>query len=244
LDSPHNRNALSAELCRQLAVRLRSALEDDAVRAIVLTHTGPLFCSGADLKAQDPGAAARGDFPAVLQAIWTSPKPVIARLAGPARGGGVGLVAACDFAVASDEVLFALSEVRIGVVAAVISVTVLPRMLPHAAYELFLTGEPFDATRAVNVGLLNSAVVAERLDAEVDRYLRMVFLAAPGALSATKRMLREPRPTSLEEDLAQQARLAAERFASAEGQEGIRAFLEKRPPEWALTPSAVSSLED
>ena len=171
LDSPHNRNALSAQLRRELRDRLAAAAEDDTVRVIVLDHTGPVFCAGMDLKeagSPDSSTAGVNEFPEILTRIWTSPKPVVAKLAGPARAGGVGMVAAADIAVAVDSATFAFTEVRLGLVPAVISVTVLPRLLPRAAHELFLTGEKFDAGRAVEVGLLNAAVPADRLDAEVD----------------------------------------------------------------------------
>ncbi len=235
LDSPHNRNALSAQLRRELRDHLTNAVGEDTVRVIVLDHTGPVFCAGMDLK--EAGGASTADqgvneFPAILEQIWTSPKPVVAKLAGPARAGGVGIVAACDIAVAARTATFAFSEVRIGVVPAVISVTVLPRLLPRAAHELFLTGETFDATRATAIGLLNSAVDAEELDAEVDRYTGMLALGGPNALAATKRMLRDPKPADLGESFADMLELSAPFFASPEGQEGITAFVQKRKPNW------------
>jgi methylglutaconyl-CoA hydratase len=239
LDSPANRNALSAQLRRELLAHLRTAIADDAARAIVLTHTGRVFCAGMDLKesrgagAQDQGV---NEVPALLQLIWTSPKPVVARLAGAARAGGVGIVAACDIAIAAREATFAFSEVRIGVVPAVISVTVLPRLLPRAAHELFLTGETFDGTRAVAVGLVNSAVPADGLDAEVARYVEMLRLGAPGALAAAKEMLRGERPATMADQFDAMLALSAGFFAAEEGQEGMRAFAEKRPPAWAVTP--------
>ena len=233
LDSPHNRNALSAQLRQELRDHLQSALSDDAVRVVVLTHSGTVFCSGMDLKEARSGAVAGDEFPQVLETIWTSPKPVVARLAGPARAGGLGLVAACDIAVAAETVTFALTEVRIGVVPAIISVTVLPRMLPRAANELFLTGETFDAHRAVAVGLINSTVPAERLGHEVQRYVDMLALGAPQALSATKAMLRAQRPESMAEDFAEMLALSARHFGSDEAREGMSAFLEKRKPSWA-----------
>ncbi|MCP2260833.1 methylglutaconyl-CoA hydratase [Streptoalloteichus tenebrarius] len=235
LDSPHNRNALSSAVRGQLRDHLARAVEDPAVRVIVLSHTGPVFCSGMDLK-ESRGANAQqqgvNEFPAILERIWTSPKPVVARLAGPARAGGVGIVAACDIAVASVDATFAFTEVRLGVVPAVISVTVLPRLLPRAAHELFLTGEKFDARRAVEIGLLNSAVGADELDAEVRRYTDMLALGGPNALAATKAMLRRAPASSLAEDFADMLELSARHFASEEGQEGIRAFAEKRSPSW------------
>jgi methylglutaconyl-CoA hydratase len=236
LDSPDNRNALSAQLRRELLAHLQTAIDDSGVRVIVLSHTGRVFCSGMDLKeSRGAGAQNQGvnEFPAILERIWASPKPVVARVGGPARAGGVGLVAACDIAVAAEKATFAFSEVRIGVVPAVISVTVLPRLLPRAAHELFLTGETFDGRRAVLIGLVNSAVPAFDLDAEVGRYAEMLKLGAPGALAATKDMLRRERPAALAAQFAEMQELSAGFFAGEEGQEGMRAFAEKRRPSWA-----------
>ncbi|HYH30124.1 MAG TPA: enoyl-CoA hydratase-related protein [Pseudonocardia sp.] len=234
LDSPDNRNALSSRLRGELLAHLDTAIADDAARVIVLSHTGRVFCSGMDLK-EARGAAASdqgvGQFPAVLERIWTSPTPVLARVAGPARAGGVGLVAACDVAVAAEDATFAFSEVRIGVVPAVISVTVLPRLLPRAAHELFLTGETFDGRRAAAIGLVNSAVPGPDLDAEVARYVDMLRLGAPNALAATKELLRGDQ--SLDARFGQMQELSARFFAGEEGQEGMRAFAEKRKPSWA-----------
>jgi methylglutaconyl-CoA hydratase len=235
LDSPHNRNALSAQLRRELAEHLAAAIADEAVRVIVLDHTGTVFCAGMDLKeAGGADASTQGvqEFPAILARIWTSPKPVVAKLSGPARAGGVGLVAACDIAVAANTATFAFTEVRIGVIPAVISVTVLPRLLPRAAHELFLTGETFDADRAMAVGLLNASVAAEQLDAEVARYVDMLALGGPNALAATKQLLRSPRTTDLDTAFAEMLALSAGFFAGAEGQEGIMAFVQKRRPSW------------
>lgn len=236
LDSLGNRNALSAQLRRELRDHLTATARDESVRVVVLSHTGPVFCAGMDLK-ESRGAAASdqgvNEFPRILELIWTHPKPVVGRLAGPARAGGVGIVAACDIAVAADEVSFAFTEVRLGVVPAVISATVLPRLLPRAAHELFLTGETFDARRAVAVGLLNSAVPRERLDGEVRRYTDMLTLGGPQALAATKAMLRRAPAASMTQDFDAMLTLSARHFASEEGQEGIRAFADKRPPSWA-----------
>jgi methylglutaconyl-CoA hydratase len=235
LDSPTNRNALSAQLRRELLAHLDAALADDAARVVVLSHTGRVFCSGMDLKeSRGAGASDQGinEIPAILSRIWTAPKPVVARIAGPARAGGVGLVAACDIAVAAEDATFAFSEVRIGVIPAVISVTVLPRLLPRAAHELFLTGETFDAARAVAVGLVNASVPVDGLDAEVARYVELLRLGAPGALAATKAMLRTQRPTAMDAQFAEMLSLSAQYFAAEEGQEGMRAFAEKRAPSW------------
>src|SRR3954454_2713648 len=235
LDSPHNRNALSAQLRRELSSALAAAAADDAVRVIVLTHTGPVFCAGMDLKeARGAGAGDQGvnEFPKILEQLWTSPKPVVARLAGPARAGGIGMVAACDIAVAVREATFAFSEVRIGVIPAVISTTVLPRLLPRAAHELMLTGETFDADRAAAIGLINVAVDADDLDAEVTRYRDALARGGPKALAGTKALLRRNRAEDLQDDLRAMTSLSAEFFASDEAQEGMTAFAEKRAPSW------------
>ncbi len=235
LDSPHNRNALSSQLRQELREALGASISDDSVRVVVLDHTGPVFCAGMDLKesrSADADTQGINDFPALLEQLWDSPKPVVAKLAGPARAGGIGMVAACDIAVAADAATFAFTEVRIGVVPAVISVTVLPRLHARQAHELFLTGETFDASRAVAIGLLNSAVPADELDGEVARYADMLALGAPGALAATKNMLRRPRPADMGQNFADMQALSAKHFAGEEGQEGIRAFGEKRKPSW------------
>lgn len=240
LDSQHNRNALSMQLMAELTDRLRDTQADDAVRVIVLSHEGRVFCSGMDLtEARGGGDAGTGvnAFPQILQMIWESPKPVVARVAGSARAGGVGLIGACDLAVAARSSTFAFTEVRIGVVPAIISITVLPRLLPRAAHELFLTGEVFDGNRAATIGLINSAVDADDLDDEVRRYVDMLVLGAPGALAATKAMLRRVRSESMAEDFAAMLSLSAEHFSGEEGQEGIAAFAEKRPPQWVPSPA-------
>ncbi|HEY7813672.1 MAG TPA: enoyl-CoA hydratase-related protein [Nakamurella sp.] len=234
LDSPANRNALSARLRRELLAHLDAAIADPAARVIVLTHTGPVFCSGMDLK-ESSGAAAGdqgvNELPRILQTLWSSGKPVVARLAGPARAGGIGIVAACDLAVAVDTATFAFTEVRIGVIPAVISAVLLPRLALRAAHELFLTGETFDARRAVEIGLLNRCVPAAGLDDEVARFVDMLLLGAPGALDGTKRLLRRPRG-DLPGDLAALTTISAGYFAGAEAQEGMAAFREKRRPAW------------
>jgi methylglutaconyl-CoA hydratase len=238
LDSPRNRNALSAQLRRELSAHLTNALADEAVRVIVLTHTGPIFCAGMDLKeALGPDASGQGvrEFPAILERLWTSPKPVVARLAGPARAGGVGMVAACDLVVAVDTATFAFTEVRIGVVPAIISVTVLPRLLPRPAHELLLTGETFDAAHAERIGLINRAVPLDALDAEVARYTDMLTLGGPEALAATKHLLGAASADGMHETFEAMLALSARHFGSEEGQEGIQAFAEKRVPDWVPT---------
>ncbi|MGC5032649.1 enoyl-CoA hydratase-related protein [Micromonospora sp. DT229] len=236
LDSPHNRNALSTPLMTELLAGLRAAVADDTVRVIVLDHTGPVFCSGADLK-ETAAAYASGTVPAgmlgeVLAAVWECPKPVLARVAGPARAGGLGLIAAADLAVCAAEATFAFTEVRIGVIPAVISATVLPRLHPRAAAELYLTGDTFDGLRAAQIGLVTAAVPGQELDAAVQRYCDSLVRGAPSALAGAKELLRRPPATDLGEELAALSTLSTRYFLSADGMEGVMAFREKRPARW------------
>jgi methylglutaconyl-CoA hydratase len=238
LDSPHNRNALSVRLLGDLEDALTWALREPGVRVIVLTATGPVFCSGADLKEQAPresgphDAPVTASFPEILSLIWESPKPVICRLNGTARAGGLGLVTACDFAIAPETASFAFTEVRLGVVPAMIAVTTLRRVEPRAAAEYLLTGEVFDARRAAEIGLLTRAVPEEDLDATVAHYADMLLQGGPEALAITKHLVRTVPTMPVDEGLRRMAALSADRFTSTEGQEGIRAFMEKRSPSW------------
>jgi methylglutaconyl-CoA hydratase len=237
LDSPENRNALSATLRRDLGAHLAAAIDDDAVRVIVLAHTGTVFCAGADLKEArgvDADTQGVGELPDLLVTLMNAPKPVVAKVAGTARAGGIGLVAACDLAIAADDVTFAFPEVRLGLVPAVISVPLRRRVPPQALRRLFLTGEVFDAVRAERIGLLDAAVPADRLDDEVARYTDALMRGAPRALAATKAVLADP-PDDDARELEVLGRLSAAHFASAEGQEGLAAFSQKRPPSWAPT---------
>ena len=231
LDSPANRNALSRALRAQLREAFTAALDDDTVRVVVLDHTGRVFCSGMDLaEAAGGGAQDQGvrEFPDLLDALWNSPKPVVAVVRGPARAGGVGLLAACDVVVAAESATFAFSEVRLGLVPAVISAVVLPRMVPHIAHRLMLTGQAFDAESAAAGGLVDLVVPDADVDGEVRAQLVHLTAGAPMALAETKRLLRAG--TSLEfEDLLE---LSARYFASDEGQEGIASFREKRSARW------------
>ncbi|MGY1752430.1 enoyl-CoA hydratase-related protein [Blastococcus sp. SYSU D01042] len=232
LDSPANRNALSAAMRAQLRTALTAALADDAVRVIVLDHTGRVFCSGMDLAEAAGGAA--GDqgvleFPELLQLLWSSSKPVVAAVRGPARAGGVGLAAACDVVVAASSATFAFSEVRLGLVPAVISAVVLPRMTPHVAHRLMLTGEVFDAGTAAGGGLVDLVAADDELDAVLAGQLAALAAGAPTALAETKRLLRSRQPDL---DFADLLQLSARFFAGEEGQEGIAAFRGKRPARW------------
>jgi methylglutaconyl-CoA hydratase len=232
LDSPANRNALSRAMRAQLRSALADALADDAVRVVVLDHTGRVFCSGMDLSEAAGGAAEdQGvrEFPEILSTLWNSPKPVLAAVRGPARAGGVGLLAACDVVVAGSSATFAFSEVRLGIVPAVISAVVLPRMLPHVAHRLMLTGEVFDAAAAASGGLVDLAVPDGEVDDAVTVQATALAAGAPAALAETKRLLRGGGLRGSFDDLLE---LSARFFASDEGQEGIAAFRAKRPARW------------
>lgn len=234
LDSPRNRNALSKPMRAQLTAALRRAGEDDAVRVVVLTHTGTVFCAGMDLKetaVAKPGEEGVRELPTILRLVAHCPKPVVARLAGPARAGGVGIMAACDIAVAVDTATFAFTEVRIGLIPATISIPVLARLTPVAARELLLTGEVFDAARAREVGLVNAVASADELDSAVERYVDALLAGGPSALAGTKALLSAAVDDSAER-YAELLELSARQFDTAEAREGARAFAEKRPPSW------------
>jgi len=246
LDSPSNRNALSGALLAQLTAALDRAGGDPTVRVVVLTGAGPAFCSGADLAEQRsrnekglPPEQPSFPLPDVLRRLWRSPKPVLGRVNGPARAGGIGLVAACDIAVAASSATFAFPEVRVGVVPALISVVCLPRLQPRAAVEYLLTGEVFDASRAVAIGLVSRAVADTDLDAEIARYAAMLLRGGPEALAHTKAVIREVPGLDFDAALDRMLALSRDRFASAEAREGMRAFAERRPPSWARDGGAV-----
>jgi methylglutaconyl-CoA hydratase len=169
------------------------------------------------------------EFPELLQTIWSSPKPVLAVVRGPARAGGVGLLAACDVVVAGASATFGFAEVRLGLVPAVISAVVLPRMAPSAAHRLMLTGEVFDASVAAASGLVDLAVPDHDVDAAVAAQVTALAAGAPSALAETKQLLRAGAATLEFEHLLE---VSARRFAGEEGQEGIAAFREKRPARW------------
>ncbi|MBF8174715.1 MULTISPECIES: enoyl-CoA hydratase family protein [Streptomyces] len=228
LDSPHNRNALSAALVGDLAAALTEAGADPGVRAVVLTHTGNTFSAGADLR--DPPAP--DALTGLLRQIAEVPKPVIARVAGHVRAGGLGLVAACDIAAASAAATFALTEVRIGVAPAVVSLTLLPRTDPRALARYCLTGERFDAAEAARIGLVTAA--GDDVDAVLEPVLDGVRRASPQGLAETKRLLTARVLEAFDRDAADLTALSARLFASPQAREGMTAFLERRDPEWVV----------
>ncbi len=238
LNRPENRNALSSELVTALSAALDQTSSDDAVHLIVLTGNGPVFCAGADLKERKSvgvsGSDAPPPFVSVFEQVQQSPKVVLARLNGSALAGGLGLVASCDLAIAPASAKFGFTEVRIGVAPAIISVVCLPKMTVADAAELMLTGERFDATRAVAAGLITQAVPDDQLDEAVNAMVAKLRLCGPRALAATKDILRRvPQMTDRAVAFREMAILSGSLFASEEGIEGMTAFAEKRPPKWA-----------
>jgi methylglutaconyl-CoA hydratase len=229
LTRPDRRNAFDAEVIRELA---EVFVDVGRVRAVVLAGEGASFSAGADVEwmrssvalSHDENVADANALRRMLEAIDACPAPVVARVQGHALGGGAGLVAAADIAIAAQDAIFAFSEVKLGIIPAVISPFVLAKIGPGAARRYFLTGERFDAQTALRIGLVQE--VADDLDAAVDHVLDELLSAGPQASRWAKRLVRE-RP-----DGPETARWIAERRASDEGQEGLRAFLAKRKPSW------------
>ena len=228
LDSPANRNALSAALVGELADALTDCAKDPGVRAVVLTHTGNTFSAGADLR--DPPHP--DALVALLRQIVELPRPVVARVTGHVRAGGLGLLAACDIGVASHTASFAFTEVRIGVAPAVISLPLLPRTDPRALARYYLTGERFDAAEAARIGLLTAA--GDDVDAVLEPVLDGLSRSAPEALAETKRLLTARVLESFDRDAAELTALSARLFASPQAREGMTAFLERRDPPWVM----------
>jgi enoyl-CoA hydratase len=228
LDSPDNRNALSATLVGELADALTRCGKDSDVRAIVLTHTGNTFCAGADLR-EPPRPEA---LVALLRQIVELPKPVVARVTGHVRAGGLGLLGACDIAVAGGAASFAFTEVRIGVAPAVISLPLLPRTDPRALARYYLTGERFDAAEAVRTGLLTAT--GDDVDDVLAPVLDGLRRACPQGLAATKELLTAKVLEAFDRDAADLTALSARLFSSAQAREGMTAFLERRDPPWVV----------
>lgn len=226
LDAPERRNALSAQLVAELADALTECGKDGDVRAVVLTHTGNTFSAGADLRDPPHPDVLVG----LLRQIVELSKPVVARVTGHVRAGGLGLLGACDIAVASQEATFAFTEVRIGVAPAVISLPLLPRLDPRAVARYYLTGEKFDAAEAARIGLVTAA--GEDADDVLAPVLDGLRRASPDGLAETKRLLTAKVLDTFDRDAADLTALSARLFSSAQAREGMTAFLERRDPPW------------
>jgi methylglutaconyl-CoA hydratase len=241
LNRPDVRNAMSAELIAELTDAIDAASDDPEIRAIVLAGHGPAFCAGADLNWMKRAAAygpAENEADSLklaqlLRRIAESPKPTVARVHGPAYAGGLGLVAACDIAVASFDARFCLTEVRIGLIPAMISPYVLRAIGARAASRWALTGEVCDAGEAYRLGLVQQLVPSEELDTAVNAMLGALLQGGPHAIAETKRLIRDVGHRAIDDALVlDTARRIAQARASDEGREGIASFLEKRRPAW------------
>jgi methylglutaconyl-CoA hydratase len=240
LDRPQVHNAMNPQLITDLTRVFQEISARDDIRVVILTGSGRTFCSGADLAAMR--AAADYDFQQnvadgqkifdLMAAVDRCPKPVVGRINGSALGGGTGLVCCCDIAIAIEEAKFAFSEVRLGLVPAVISPFVLSKIGAGYARELFLTGERFDAAKALHIGLIHQVASAETLDDAVNQKVTMLLQGAPEAQAVVKEIVRKGESQVNDERRIATAEILAKRRASREGREGMSAFLEKRTPDW------------
>lgn len=240
LNRPDLHNAFNAEMIAELRDCFTALADDDSARVVVLAGAGASFCAGADVSwmraslewSREQNIADAEALAAMFEAAWSLPKPLIGRVNGAALGGGVGLVACCDLAVAADTARFGFTEVKLGLVPAVIAQYALPKIGLSQARALFVSGERFTAERAFEIGLVHAVTGADDLDATVGSLAERMLSSAPGAIGVAKRVI--DAVWSLERDAAHQFvvhAIAAAR-TSAEGQEGLRAFLEKRKPDW------------
>ncbi|GIH02346.1 putative enoyl-CoA hydratase/isomerase [Rhizocola hellebori] len=235
LDSPHNRNALSTQLMQELSAHLEQATADEGVRAIVLTHTGRVFCAGADLSQAGEGIEeGLGRLLNLLRSMVETPKPLVARIDGHVRAGGLGLVGACDLAIASPNATFAFTEARLGVAASVVSLTTLPRMSDRACARYLLTGEVFDSATAAAIGLITEA--AADPEAALTALLDGIRACSPQGLAASKQLTTRAVRAALTSHGQEMIDLSARLFGTPEAMEGIMSFLQKRPPTWAAAP--------
>ena len=249
LNRPEARQALDAALIAELTAAFRAAGEDAAVRVVLLASSGPAFCAGADLRGmQRMGEASEAETIAdavalarLLDTVAACPKPVLARVHADCYGGGLGLVAACDIALAGSAARFCLSEVRLGLTPATISPHVLRAIGPRAASRYMLTAERFDAAEAQRIGLVHAVHAPEALDSAVDALRDALLRGGPEALRETKRLIADfggrQLPAGWLEDTA--GRIAGRR-GSDEGREGLAAFFAKRPPRWAPQDGAAA----
>lgn len=241
LNRPEVRNAFNDALIAELSAAFRALGASDDVRCIVLAANGPAFCAGADLHwmrrmagySREENLADAGQLAQMLQVLYTCPKPTMARVQGDVFAGGMGLVAACDIAVAVDTANFCLSEVKLGLVPATISPYVLRAMGPRAGHRYFLTAERFDAAEALRIGFVHEVMPADALDAKVDEIARALCTAGPQALQVCKRLLHDVAGRDIDAALvARTVEGIADIRASGEGREGVQSFLDKRKPRW------------
>lgn len=241
MNRPQVHNAFNATMIGELAHAFHSARVDEDVRVVVLTGAGKSFCAGADLNwmreivrySYEQNLGESLQVAELMKSIYELPKPTVARVNGAVIGGGTGLLSACDIAVASEKARFGLSEIKIGLIPAAIGPYVIRRIGESAAHELFLTGERFDARRALDVGLVNKVIPHETLDDKTDEVVRLLLGSAPEAMAKCKELLQRVPTMTLEEAKGYTAEMIARLRVSPEGQEGMASFLEKRKPRWA-----------
>lgn len=241
MNRPEVRNAFNETMIAELTQAFQAADADADLRAVLLAGNGPAFCAGADLNwmkkmsgySMEENRADAMGLATMLNTIYMMRKPTVARVHGPAFAGGMGLVAACDIAIAADQAEFCLSEVKLGLTAATISPYVVAAMGERSARRYFLTAERFSAAEAFRIGLVHDIVPAPQLDASVDALLGHLLAASPAAIAASKELIRSVAHGAIDQDMiaGTAARIASAR-ASADGKEGIRSFLEKRKPSW------------
>jgi methylglutaconyl-CoA hydratase len=255
LNRPDVRNALDADLIAQLtdwATALAASFRQGNVRAVVLAGAGSAFCAGADARwmastidySEAENLRDARKLAAMFAALDTLPVPVIARIQGAALGGGAGLAAVSDIVVAEERAVFGFTEVKVGIVPATISPYVVAKIGRSAARELFLTGVRFSAMRAKEIGLAHRVVKPDEMDAHVAEYVREILAAAPEAVSATKSLIREVWGRNPADAAEATAKAIATRRVSPEGQEGLRAFLEKRAPSWSASAFSTKDTTD
>ncbi|HRM55355.1 MAG TPA: enoyl-CoA hydratase/isomerase family protein [Ottowia sp.] len=241
LNRPEVRNAFNDQVIAELTEAFAGLGARDDVRAIVLAAQGPAFCAGADLNwmrrmadyTRQENIADAGKLAEMLRVIYECPKPTIARVQGDVYAGGMGLVAACDMAVAVDTAGFCLSEVKLGLIPATISPYVIRAMGARAAHRYFLTAERFDATEALRIGFVHEVVAADQLDAKVDELLKALTSASPNAVRVCKKLVMDVAEREINAGLiAATVQGIADIRASDEGKEGVQSFLNKRKPSW------------
>jgi methylglutaconyl-CoA hydratase len=240
LNRPEVRNAFDEEVIAGLTGAAAGAASDPDLRAVILSGTGKVFCAGADLAwmskaiayTQRENLSDAEDLARLLERLDTLSVPVIGRIHGAALGGGVGLAAVCDIVVAADDAVFALTEVKLGILPAVIAPYVIRKIGVSAARELFLTGIRFSAGRAREIGLVHDVVPAAQLDEAVERRIRDVLSSGPRAVAVAKALIREISGANPTDVIGLTTSTIAAQRVSVEGQEGMQAFLEKRKPGW------------
>ena len=240
LSRPDLRNAFNDQMLADLREAFATIRDDSGLRAVVLTGEGVSFCAGADLHwmkrvvdyTYDQNYEDSLNLARMLREVYCCPKPVVGRINGPAIGGGTGMVAVCDIAIAVESAFFALTETKLGLTPATISPYLLKRMGERNLRECFLTGERFSAVRAAEMGLVNAVVPVHKLDAVVDAKIDMILTGGPQALAVSQELIREVAERSLEDNGPYTAEVIARLRMSPEGQEGMNAFLGKKMPRW------------